>query len=112
MGDTLTSIRRTFREVCGAPSPLSMRVGVGCGPTYHLVGGGLCEGEQIGAIHPQPDTIEGYPIVSEDLGGGGALQILLHTLGICEELFFDKAFPGPILHWRVVHTFDEPPGYG
>ena len=97
---TFTFTRRTFREGLGAtatPPPLHMRGGGVCGYTSHMGGGIPREGANRGALHPQPDHIEGYPLMLEGFRGEGALQCLPPTLRICQEHVLDEPLPGPIM---------------
>ena len=112
---TLTFTCRTFREVHGTlatPTSLHMRGGRGCRLTSHLGGGVTRKGAHRGACHPQPDTIEGDPIMSEVFWGKVNLQRLPPTFDVSEERVFGETIPGSSLRWGGVHTLDEPKGYG
>ena len=73
-----------------------MRGGGGCGPTSHLVRGGPRKGAHRGSRHPQPDTIDGDPIMPEIIQGEGALQRLPPALlAFVKNVYLMKTYLDP-----------------
>ena len=114
-GPTLPFTKRTLGEGSDnltTPPPFCMRDGRRFGPSSHLGGGGPHKGAHRGACHPQPDLVEGYPLLLVSLWGEGVLKRLPPTLGVRQERVSLEPLPGPSLCWRGVHALDEPPGHG
>ena len=62
-------------------------------------GGGPREGAHGGSLHPQPDLVDGSPLMSGGIQGEGALQCLPPTIGVCEEHGIGEPLPGPSMIW-------------
>ena len=76
-GPPLPFTKRTLGEGSGAlanPPPLCMWGGGRCGPPFHLGRGIPHEGAHGGSRHPQPDLVEGDPLLSASLRGEGTLN--------------------------------------
>ena len=85
-GPTLPFTHRSLREgsiVLTTPPLLRMRGGRRCVPPSHLRGGDPHEVSHGGACHPQPDLVEGVPLLLVGLQGGGGTYLFERSEEVC-----------------------------
>ena len=81
------------------PLLICMQGDMRCRTTFHLGGGGPREGAHGASCHPQPDLVEGAPLLPSGLWGEGALQRFPTPPSVCQERVTLEPLPGPSILW-------------